>query len=432
MNLKPLLEDFVTSTFKGFPGRLPATRLQDFASLGLSLLQENVTLPIAVLKESALKHNSDWMRRFLQRSGAVIAPHGKTTMAPQLFAKQLEDGAWGITLANIAQVQVARAFSVSRILLANQLMGREALRYLATEMQRDPLFQFYSLVDSVEQVEFLAAEWKKVHGPRPLKVLLELGYAGARTGVRTLEAGLVVAQAVAKTPDQIQLVGVEGFEGVISGPTPADSARLVRAYLADLVALAKACEDRGLLSEGELFLSAGGTQFYDLVTQILPAAKFSRPVTTIVRSGCYLTHDGDLFNELQQQMVDRSPDVKDLGTPPQNALEVWSYVQSRPEKQMVVLGLGKRDASYDIRMPKMLTWFRPGLHRAPQPLPPGHKILRLNDQHAVCEVPADSPLNYGDMIGCGISHPCTTFDKWQLLMLVDDDYNVIGGIRTFF
>jgi len=432
MDLTALLQETISPSTKGFPGRLPATKWADIGQLGLHLLKEDLPFPVAVLKESALAHNSDWMRRFLQRSGAVISPHGKTTMAPQLFQRQLADGAWGITLANIAQVQVARQFGLSRILLANQLVGREALRYLASEFQRDNAFEFYSLIDSIEQVNFLAREWKSLGVSKPLKVLLELGYAGARTGVRTQQQGLAVATVAKQHGDQIRLVGVEGFEGVISGATPEESAEKVRSYLAELVGLAKACEQQNLLAEGELILSAGGTQFYDLVTQILPAAKFTRPVTTIVRSGCYLTHDGDLFNELQLQMEQRSPDVQSLGSPPKNALEVWSYVQSRPEPNMVVLGLGKRDASYDIRMPKILTWFRPGFHDKPQPIPDGHKILRLNDQHAVCEVPSDSPMVYGDLIGCGISHPCTTFDKWQLLYLVDDDYRVLGAIRTFF
>ena len=36
------------------------------------------------------------------------------------------------------------------------------------------------------------------------------------------------------------------------------------------------------------------------------------------------------------------------------------------------------------------------------------------------------------MVGFGISHPCLTFDKWLVMMLVDDDFHVIGAIRTFF
>ena len=65
-------------------------------------------------------------------------------------------------------------------------------------------------------------------------------------------------------------------------------------------------------------------------------------------------------------------------------------------------------------------------------MPPGHSITRLNDQHAFLRCPAGSPLAVGDLVGLGISHPCTTFDKWSLISVVNDTYDVVGAIRTFF
>ena len=59
-------------------------------------------------------------------------------------------------------------------------------------------------------------------------------------------------------------------------------------------------------------------------------------------------------------------------------------------------------------------------------------VEALNDQHCHMAVPADSPLAVGDMTGFGIGHPCTTFDKWALLMVVDEEYRVTGAVRTFF
>ena len=63
---------------------------------------------------------------------------------------------------------------------------------------------------------------------------------------------------------------------------------------------------------------------------------------------------------------------------------------------------------------------------------PGARVTGLNDQHAYLELPAASPLKVGDLVGFGISHPCTTFDKWQLIYVVDDDYRIVDAIRTFF
>jgi D-serine dehydratase len=56
----------------------------------------------------------------------------------------------------------------------------------------------------------------------------------------------------------------------------------------------------------------------------------------------------------------------------------------------------------------------------------------MNDQHGYLDIPAGSPLKVGDLVGFGINHPCTTFDKWQVIHVVDDDYNVVESLRTFF
>ena len=107
-------------------------------------------------RESALAHNSGWMQRYLKATGALIAPHGKTTMSPQLFARQVADGAWAITLGSVEQVQVARQYGFSRLLLANQPVGRQSQRYIVEELKRDSSFDFYCFVDSVALVRQLS------------------------------------------------------------------------------------------------------------------------------------------------------------------------------------------------------------------------------------------------------------------------------------
>jgi D-serine dehydratase len=93
--------------------------------------------------------------------------------------------------------------------------------------------------------------------------------------------------------------------------------------------------------------------------------------------------------------------------------------------------LGKRDVSFDIDMPVARWWFCEGRHDAPVSID-GLTVDKLNDQHAYLSVPSDAGLAVGDLLGFHISHPCTTFDKWSLLMEVADDYTVLGGLKTFF
>jgi D-serine dehydratase len=431
MRLDELLRMPVDPTVKGWPARAGTLPLGEVGARGWSLLSEDLPLPAAIIRRRALEHNSRWMRSFLERSGALICPHGKTTMAPQLFARQLADGAFGITVATAQQLMVARRFGVARVLMANQLIGRQAIRTVLTELADDPGFEFLCLIDSVRGVERLAEEAFAFRLDRPLQVLLEVGAPGGRTGARSLGQALEVARAAAAAPE-LALVGVEAFEGLIREATPEASARKVEELLDFVVETALACAGDNLFAPGPVLLSAGGSAFFDRVAQRFRAANLDREVKIVLRSGCYLTHDSKMYRKLFAELCERTPEARDIGPGLRPALEVWAYVQSVPEPGLAIATIGRRDVSYDVDLPVPEQWFRPGLHERPQVMGEGFQVTKLNDQHAYVTMPADGPLEVGDMVSFGISHPCTTFDKWQLLYVVDDDYRVVEAIRTFF
>jgi D-serine deaminase-like pyridoxal phosphate-dependent protein len=104
-------------------------------------------------------------------------------------------------------------------------------------------------------------------------------------------------------------------------------------------------------------------------------------------------------------------------------------VHSRPEPDLAIVGFGKRDVSYDMGLPRPLTVRgRDGVVRAAA----GMEVFRLNDQHAYLRVPPGDGLAVGDLVGSGLAHPCTVFDKWRSIPVVDDDYRVVSAIRTYF
>ncbi|NOZ31744.1 MAG: amino acid deaminase [Alphaproteobacteria bacterium] len=429
----PVIRDIeIDDTLKGVPWGTKPFLLRDVARRGWNVLAGDLPLPIAVIKKSALETNSAWMRAFLKDTGALLAPHGKTTMCPQLFHRQLDDGAWGITLASSAQMQVARRFGVSRILLANQLVGQSAIDFIFGELKNDPDFDFYCLVDSVEGVDELATAAKNANIGRPLQVLVEGGIAGRRTGSRNLEQALLVARAASNARPYLALRGVEGFEGMISAPTEHETAASITRFLTFLGQIAQSCETENLFAPGPVILSAGGSAFYDLVVKIFGDLHLEAKTEVIIRSGCYLTHDAIMYHDFIDQMRRREPGSRRWGTPPRAALEVWGLVQSRPEPGRVIVNIGKRDASYDAGLPKPFAWARSGEKTAPQSMPSGHVTVEMNDQHLFMDVPANSPLGLGDRVGFGISHPCLTFDKWQFIPVVDDQYTVVSALRTFF
>ena len=432
MNLKELKDWTLDHQMKGVPGNLKPMALSRTGAKGWNILNEDLPLPAAVLLDSALTQNSRWMRRFIEATGAYLAPHGKTTMSPQLFKRQLDDGAWGITVANTQQLQVARDHGVKRVIMANQLIGKQAIRYVMSELKRDPGFDFYCLVDSVEGVKMLADAAAKQKPGRPLQVLLEGGIPGGRTGVRDFKAAMKVARAIANAAPHLTLRGIEGFEGLIRAKTPAEAQKQVDAFLDFLADIAVEVGKAGLYAKGEVLLSAGGSAFYDRVVERFKRAKLDRKVRIVIRSGCYLTHDEASYAKMFEAVLARSKIARGLGKGLQPALEVWAYVQSRPEPTRALVTMGRRDAGADSGWPTPIKWFRPGKHKRPQAIPAGHACVNMNDQHGYLDIPASSPLKVGDLIGFGINHPCTTFDKWQVIHVVDDDYNVIESLRTFF
>jgi D-serine dehydratase len=432
MNLDSLLQTTLDRCVKGLPPAAAGLRLGDVGKRGWNLLKGDLPLPVAVIKRAALDHNSRWMRRFLELTDAKIAPHGKTTMAPQLFAKQLADGAWGITVASVGQMMVCRSFGVGRVVLANQLIGRQEIATVADELRRDPAFDFYCLVDSLEGVRRLV-EAAGAHAiGRPLQVLLEGGIAGGRTGCRTIEEALAVARAVKAASPHLALRGVEGFEGLLTSGSAAEQDAKVAAFLDYLVEIARLCAAEKLFAPGPIILTAGGSAFFDLAATRLHNAVAPQGVEVVIRSGCYLTHDSKSYRDMVARLLERMPAAKSLGEDLKPALEVWAYVQSRPERGRMIATMGKRDVGFDVTLPMLEQWYRPGQHKTPQRADGFGTVVALNDQHAHIEVPDDAPFQVGDLLSFGVSHPCTTFDRWQLIYEIDESYNVIGAIRTFF
>jgi D-serine deaminase-like pyridoxal phosphate-dependent protein len=377
-----------------------------FAAAGHGLFEGPFGWPVMVAKRSAMAANIATMAAYCARHGVEIAPHGKTTMAPTLFAAQLEAGAWGITVATPGQALAARHLGVPRVLLANELLDARALRWAAAEIAAGWDLMFY--VDSLDGVA-AAAEAAPARG-RPMRVFVEMGYAGGRTGCRTVEQASAVARAVAAT-EGLELAGVAGFEGLLP-----DSERVVR-LLDDIVAVAGTVGD---LCPYPMIVSVGGSAFFDTVVERLTGPAGSRGWRVLLRSGCYITHDHGLY--AQTTPFNRHPDQGTLVA----ALEVWVQVLSTPEPGLAILGAGKRDVPFDAGMPVPLR-VRGG-DGSRRPLPDA-TVDGLNDQHAYLR---GADVRPGELVCLGISHPCTAFDRWRVIPVVDDDYRVVDLLRTYF
>src|SRR5258706_9932381 len=253
----------------GIEKGLPDTRLRfgDIGRQGWRVLAGDVPLPSMTLNGAALAHNIRLMQAYCDRHGAWLAPHGKTTMAPQIFAAQLGVGAWAITLANIAQLQVARGFGIQRMFMANEMTGDYDIRYLANALRSDPDFEPYVLVDSRAALARLADGLRAGQAGRPLNMLVELGLPAGRTGLRDVGELRDLAAAVAAAP-QVRLAGVEGYEGVAVGARLEERQAIADVFLAPVAAAGSAIR-RLAPPDGPFLVSAGGSMFFDQVVQHL-------------------------------------------------------------------------------------------------------------------------------------------------------------------
>ncbi|MEU9045399.1 MULTISPECIES: alanine racemase [unclassified Kitasatospora] len=403
--------------FKAAPPESWGHTVREWLATGPTL--SSLGTPLLTLDAAALEHNVRTMADWCAKAGVALAPHGKTTMAPALWEAQLAAGAHGITLANLPQVRVARAFGVQRILLANTLLDPAGLVWLADELASDPGFAFLSWVDSTESVRLMDEALRAAGAERPVEVLIELGGPHGRTGARGVDAAVEVAAAVLRAPT-LRLAGVGGYEGALAHDATTDGLATVRGYLRALAQLhgrlAGAYPD-----DAPPVVTAGGSAYFDLVVEELADLP---DALVVLRSGAYIAHDDGFYRGI-------SPLARHGGEAPfRGALHGWARVISRPEPQLALLDAGKRDLPFDDGLPE------PQRVRAGAELTgTAARITALNDQHAFLRDAGDlAPI--GAVLRLGVSHPCTAFDKWTAIPVLDSadaaEPKVTGLVRTFF
>ncbi|MFB6632852.1 alanine racemase [Streptomyces sp. NPDC056362] len=418
-----LASERVDHRFKALPPDAEGLTVGELSAQRRNLFTGGYTTPVLALSAESVEHNLRLLETYTERHGLAFAPHGKTSMAPQLLHRQLDRGAWGITAAVPHQARVYRAHGIERIFLANELVDPVALRWFAGELDSDPDFRLVCYVDSVRGVELMDEALRAASPSRPVDVVVELA-AGAtgRTGVRTEAECAAVADAVAAT-STLRLVGVAGYEGTMPG---ADADR-VREWLRRLVALAADFDKAGRFDPavGEIVVSAGGSEWFDAVAEVFAEIPdLSLPVLKLLRSGAYVSHDDGQYRD--RTPFNRIPEEGAL----QPAFRLWSQVVSRPTAEQAFTNAGKRDAAHDLHLPEAQV-VRDALSGEIRPAE-GVTVTGLSDQHTWLATEPDADLEVGDWVGMGLSHPCTIFDKWQLIPVVEADGTVVDHIRTFF
>ena len=389
-----------------------------------NLLNEDLSLPIAVLYEDRINNNLKWMQSFADYYQVKLAPHGKTTMAPDLFKLQKDAGAWAVTLATPPQVASAYEHGLKRIIMANQLVGKQNMRTIC-DLLKDESFEFYCLVDSLENIKQLATFFS--HYKTTLNLLIEIGVEGGRCGCRTQQQVIDLANEI-KKHEYLSLAGIEVYEGVIHGD---DASLQIKHFLEEVIKTTRLLLKNNLFATNDVILTGAGSAWYDVVAETFNAASLEECIIPVIRPGCYLIHDTGIYSDAQNAVMKRNQVACDLSGDLQSSLEVWAYVQSIPEPDHIIIAMGKRDVAFDAGLPSATLHYRPG-NIKPTNIEKDWKITNIMDQHAYLSCPKNSDIKVGDMIAFSTSHPCLTFDKWRQITVIDNDFNVKKSLKTFF
>lgn len=389
-----------------------------------NILNEDLSLPLAVLYQSRIENNLKWMQAFADHYQVKLAPHGKTTMTPELFNMQKQSGAWAITLATATQVSAAYSQGIKRIIMANQLVGKQNMRLIA-DLMKDDQFEFYCLVDSLDNIKQLAAFFSAQN--LTLNILIEIGVAGGRCGCRTNEQINALVTEI-KQHHCLSLAGIEVYEGVIHGD---NAASLIKSFLKEVIKTTQNLLKNNDFDTEQVILTGAGSAWYDVVAETFSNADLSQNIIPVIRPGCYLIHDTGIYLNAQDAVIQRNQVACDLAGDLQSSLEIWAYVQSIPEPGHIIIGMGKRDVAFDAGLPIPELHYRPE-NSTPTSITANWKITDVMDQHAYLSCPVDSDIKVGDMIAFSTSHPCLTFDKWREIALIDNNFNVKKLLKTYF
>ncbi|RZM03120.1 MAG: amino acid deaminase [Variovorax sp.] len=425
-----LLDPILHPGLKGFPLAAAPVRRSAIGELGWNVLAGDLPLPVALLKRAALAHNLAWLQARVDDWGIDLAPHGKTTMSPQLFRRQLDGGAWGITFATVGQLAVGVAAGARRALIANQVVSDADLAGLQFLLAAHADLRVVFLVDAAAQLDLIEDFARRRPLARPFEVMVEIGIDGARTGCRTHDQATALAARLRASP-AVRLVGIECYEGQGAIGESGPDAAYTDALMDRVEAVARHGVAHDLFEGDEVLVSAGGSALYDLVARRLRPV-LGRPVRGLLRSGCYVTHDHGTYRRLQVAIDARLHCAAGESLRP--ALEVWATVQSCPEPRLAIVAMGKRDVSHDLSMPVPIARAALGTRRT-SAVPGSWQVSALNDQHAYLrwsEVDDALAPVVGERVGFGISHPCTTFDKWRWMPVVEDDYTLRDAVTMHF
>lgn len=356
-------------------------------------MSQSPRTPYPVVSLSRLNANILRMQTLANHAGVRLRPHSKTHKSPVIARMQIEAGAVGICCAKLGEAEVFADAGISDIRLPYPINPVNADRVLAL-MDR---VQLSLIVDDPD----VASQWSGVmtRAGKKLDVLVKVDVGTHRCGLNPEALDVV---------DTIEgIAGLPGlsFRGLLShaghgysAESPYALAAVSREETGIMVGLATSLRDRGVVVDE---VSVGST----------PTARFapSQRGITEMRPGNYV-------------FLDRTQVGLDSASFADCALFIVATVVSRPAPDRAILDCGSKTLTSDpargfAALPGYGAVFMSSDENAPDP---SILIEKLSEEHAVCRVPASSPLRPGDRVRVLPNHACTVANLTDTLWLAND------------
>ncbi len=433
--LKDLEETKINSTIKGIPF-LKSKKVKKLKFEKLNIIKENVQFPILSIDKENLLNNIKIMDNFAKENNALLAPHCKTFMSPQLINHYLKK-TWGVTISNNQQLSSIINLNIKNIIYGNLITNESNLiQYLNIINKYKNISNIYYCVDSLFGLNLLIKLIKKNKYKFKIKILIELGFKNGRCGIRNLKNFREILKKLKNSPKNIIVNGLFFYEGAINNKQIGTVSKKIK----NIIKFTHQCHDElinnNIYKDKENIITAGGSEYFDLVSTYFNEYNFKNNPKLVLRPGSFVAyghgHYEKKINYLRKRnLTGKLSKKNNIFFEP--SLLLWSHVISINDNGIAIINFGKRDVSFDLGNPVALNIYRNNKKlKEIKNISNNLKVFKLNDQHAFLKFNKNVKLNIGDLISFGVSHPCITFDKWRYFYIIDKKFNIIDTFKTFF
>jgi len=215
--------------------------------------KHQIPTPALLLDLDAFEANLALMSDHVFRSGKKLRPHAKAHKCVEIARRQMKAGACGICVATLGEAELMAKSGITGLLLTSPVAD-------PCKMARVVQTGAMVVVDHVQQAEWYE-EAARAAG-RTVDVLVDLDVGDHRTGARSVEQAIEIAQAVDRA-SHLRLKGLQAYS--VHGSHAEDRARVSEDAFRRAGAARDAMARLGLSAE---IISGGSTGTWDIDTGI--------------------------------------------------------------------------------------------------------------------------------------------------------------------